>query len=117
MNYNFNFLTDPQVTKITKGVNKNQQFEIQNTVVDNSTAMKVNSVVKIYNRFLNPTTGLIEHLTISTETKKHDNENQGAEGDKEADLSAFDNPEGAQEISGNQSQLEASKIQEEISIY
>lgn len=56
-NFEFNFLTDPKVMKITKGVNKNQQFEIENTVVDHITAMKVNSVVKLYNRFLNPTTG------------------------------------------------------------
>ena len=32
--------------------------------------MKLNSVVKLYNRFLNPTTGEIEHLTVSTELKK-----------------------------------------------
>ena len=52
--------------------------------------MKVNSVVKLYNRFLNPTTGLIQHLTISTEIKKNDGENQDGQGDEEPDLSVFD---------------------------
>ena len=89
-NFNFNFLTDPQVMKITKGVNKNQQFEIENTVVDHVMQMKVNSVVKLYNRFTNPTTGQIEHLTVSTEVKKTENEGEQGQGDEEPDLSMFD---------------------------
>lgn len=56
-------------------------------------SMKLNSVVKIYNRFLNPTTGLIQHLTVSTEVKKHDNETPAGEGEEEPDMSMFDNPE------------------------
>ena len=110
-NFNFNFLTDPKVMKMTKGVNKNQQFEIENTVVDHIMSMKNNSVVKIYNRFLNPTTGTIQHLTISTELKKHDSENQAGDGDEEPDLSVFDNPDvQSQNISGNLSRLEASRV-------
>jgi hypothetical protein len=117
-NFEFNFLTDPKVMKITKGVNKNQQFEIENTVVDHITSMKVNSVVKLYNRFLNPTTGQIQHLTVSTEVKKNDGDNQDGQGDEEPDMSVFDNPDiSAQNVSGNQSKLEASRIQEEISTY
>lgn len=83
-------------------------------------SMKRNSVVKIYNRFLNPTTGLIQHLTVSTEVKKHEGDAPAGEGEEEPDMSMFDNPDiSAQNISGlqNSSKLEASRIQEEISIY
>lgn len=81
-------------------------------------AMKVNSVVKLYNRFLNPTTGQTQHLTVSTEVKKSDGDNQAGDGEEEPDLSVFDNPDiSAQNASANQSKLEASRIQEEISTY
>lgn len=73
--------------KITKGVNKNQQFEIENTVVDNDMLMKQNSVIKLYNRFLNPTSGNIQHLTVSTEVKNRDNDSPGGvEGEEEPDM-------------------------------
>jgi len=41
--------------------------------------MKLNSVVKLYNRFLNPSTGEIENLTVSTELKKAEGMESGGD--------------------------------------
>lgn len=75
--------------------------------------MKQNSVVKIYNRFLNPSTGHVQHLTVSTEVKKTEGDAPAGEGEEEPDMSMFDNPDiSAQNVSGviNSSKLEASRI-------
>ena len=71
-NFNFNPLTDANVTKLTRGVRANQIFEIENTIIDPILKIKNLCVVKIQNRFKNPSTGQIETLTVSTEMKKLD---------------------------------------------
>lgn len=78
-NYNFKIETDPQLMKFTRGISKNQNFELQNTIVDHINNMKLNSVVKLYNRFLNPSTGEIENLTVSTELKKAEGMDTGGD--------------------------------------
>lgn len=70
----FNSLTDPQTTKITKGVHSNQVWDIENTIIDPISTVKAGSVVKIMNRFFNPITKAFDNLAISTEFKKIDSD-------------------------------------------
>jgi len=87
-------------------VGKNQQFEIENTVVDLVSFMKKNSVIKLYNRFQNPTSDHIDNLTVSLEASKGEGGETGTEADQEPDMSMFDN----QDASGIVSKRDASDL-------
>ena len=71
-NPNFNKMTDPEIIRLSRAVHPEQVFEIENTIQDVSSRIKNNCVVKITNMHYN--------LTISTEIKKLDGDEQMDDG-------------------------------------
>ena len=72
---------------LSKSIGPDQVFEIENTVVDPETRIKINSVVKLQNKYFNYVTKAYENLTVSTAIKKLEGDEQMAEGDEEAEES------------------------------
>ena len=64
---------------LSKGVDNDMVFEIENTITEQVQYVKNLSVLKINNRSFNSITQQFEHVTISTEIKKLDGEEQADE--------------------------------------
>jgi hypothetical protein len=69
---------------LSKGVDNDMVFEIENTITEQVQCVKNLSVLKINNRNFNSTTQQFDQMTISTEIKKLEGDEQ-AEDDEEMD--------------------------------
>ena len=92
-NSDFNKDTDPKIMSLSRGVDNDQVFEIENTITEPVQYVKNLSVLKINNRSFNNQTQQFEQMTVSTEIKR-------LEGDEQADEEEEQDP--ASNLNGSQ---------------